>query len=67
MFNLFIDDLVKYIKSLDIGISIENEKVSIVLYADDIVLLAPNDDDLQTLFDALCVWWNRNAMTIYCS
>ena len=67
LFNLFIDDLVKFIKSLDIGISVENEKVCILLYADDIVLLAPNEDDLQSLLDALCVWCNRNDMTINCS
>ena len=40
---------------IDIGISVENENVCILLYADDIVLLAPNEDDLQTLLDALCV------------
>ena len=37
------------------------------MYADDIVLLAPNEEDLQTLLGALCVWCNRNDMTINCS
>ena len=34
-------------KSLDKGITIGNEKVSILLYADDIVIIAENENDLQ--------------------
>jgi len=40
LFNLYINDLAKYLKSLNIGVSFGNENICILLYADDIVLLA---------------------------
>ncbi len=55
MFNIFINDLIDDIKLLDIGINIDGEKLSILLYADDIVLLAENAEDLQKLLDVLCM------------
>ena len=47
LFNLFINDLALRIKSLGKGVNIDNETVSILMYADDIVLIAENEDDLQ--------------------
>ena len=47
LFNLFINDLALRIKSLGKGVNIDNETVSILMYADDILLIAENEDDLQ--------------------
>ena len=44
---------IRYIKALDVGIDIDGEKLAILLYADDIVLLAENENDLQLLLDVL--------------
>jgi len=35
-----------------------------LLYADDIVLLAKTESDLQKLLDGLYTWCNNNNMTI---
>ena len=40
LFNLYINDLALYLKSLDVGIKFDREKLCILLYADDVVLLA---------------------------
>ena len=64
LFNLFINDLAKYLKSLNIGVSFGDEKICILLYADDIVLLAETANDLQVLLDALHDWYCTNDMNI---
>ncbi len=55
------------IKALGKGIELENELVSILLYADDIVLLAANEADLQFMLDMLHEWCDRNSMVVNCS
>ena len=53
LFNFYINDLVSKLASLDVGISINGEKVYILLYADDVVLLGENKHDLQCLLNTL--------------
>ena len=43
--NLYINDLALKINALGKGIKIDDESVSILLYADDVVLLAENETD----------------------
>ena len=64
LFNLFINDLVIYIKSLDLGVEIDEEKICLLLYADDIVLLAESSSDLQLLLNALYDWCGQNHMSV---
>ena len=47
LFNLYLNDLAVKLKSLGCGIDIDGEAVPIILYADDVVLLAKNKQDLQ--------------------
>ncbi len=67
LFNMFINDLAMNIKALGKGIELENELESILLYADDIVLLAANEADLQFMLDMLHEWCDRNSMVLNCS
>ena len=41
MFNIYVNSLIDDINALNIGI--DNEKLAILLYADDVVLLAENE------------------------
>ena len=49
-FALYVDDVVNSVKSLGIGCYMRHMCMSIILYADDILLLAPSIGCLQQLF-----------------
>ena len=53
LFNLFINDLAVFLKSLDLGVKIADENVCLMLYADDVVLLAESEADLQLILNSL--------------
>ena len=53
LFKLFINDLVERINLTNKAIDIDGETVSALLYADDLVLLAPSEQDLQILLNEL--------------
>ena len=63
-FNLYINDLAETVKALNIGINVAGEKVSLLLYADDLVLLAENELALQELLNALNSWCITNKISI---
>ena len=50
LFNLYMYDLVTFLRSFDCGIDIDGENVCILLYADDVVILATDKNELQMLF-----------------
>ena len=57
LFAIYINDLVPEINSLNKGIRISDElTLSILLYADDIVLMSETADGLQSMLDALQSW-----------
>ena len=43
LFNLYINDLALHINALGKGITLNNDKISLLMYADDIVLIAENE------------------------
>jgi hypothetical protein len=64
LFNMYINDLVINLKQLCSGIPVGGENVVSLMYADDIVLLARNERDLQRMLDVLgqwCMKWNINV------
>ena len=65
LFAIFINDLAHNIKESGIGIEFEAEDlagnmetvvISILMYADDVVLFAKNELDMQSLLDIVQVW-----------
>ena len=54
LFSIFVGDFVREMNDLGLEITINDAKVSVLLYADDICLiLAYNDQDLQRVLDTL--------------
>ncbi len=53
LFSVFANDLVQEINDLDLGIPMGDLNVSILLYADDIVLMANTEEKLQSMLNVL--------------
>ena len=64
LFNLYINDLALKLNALGKGVKLDDEIVSILLYADDVVLLAENEADLQAMLNALGDWCYTNKLSI---
>ncbi len=59
-FSLLINDLLKELNSCGIGVKIDSELlVSVLAFADDIVLLAESPDDLQKLINIVYKWSSK--------
>ena len=58
------NSLAQLIKDLNFGVRYENLNVSILLYADDIVLLAETEEDLQRMLNVLAEWCESWKMKI---
>ena len=65
LFNLFINDFALSLKALGKGIKLQDDdKICILMYADDIVLLAENENDLQSMLNLLDNWCGVNCLKI---
>ena len=56
MFSVFINDLATRINEAGLDVTIDDVIVSILLYADDIVLIAPDTRSLQSMLDIVSDW-----------
>ena len=64
LFSLYVNDLAMEHNILNLGIPLDNEKICILMYADDIVILAGSEDDLQQLLDTVNRWCPEWRMQI---
>ena len=56
-FNAYINDLLQQLKNNGRGVKLETgDTINVLAYADDIVLLAENENDLQSLMDITAEW-----------
>ena len=67
LFNIFINDVAVRIKALGKGVMIDEDLVCILMYADDIVLISENAEDLQLMLNCLNEWCGANAMSVNAS
>lgn len=59
LFNAFIDDLIMECTQMNIGGLVGSLNVSIIVYADDIILISPSNDQLQRLLNACAEYGNK--------
>jgi hypothetical protein len=59
LFNIFLNDLIEECTKLNIGACIGNVNVSIIVYADDIILISPIDSHLQKLLNVCTEYSNK--------
>ena len=64
LFSMFINDLVTEINSLGKGVDITGDKASSLLYADDLVIFASNERDLQCMLDKIDAWCTKWGVAI---
>ena len=64
LFNIYINDLVFDLDRLGLGVNLhENLRISSLLYADDLVIVAESENDLQQLLNEVYNWcykWKLN-------
>ena len=53
LFSIYINDLAQELNNLNCGLNVGDIMVSTLLYADDIILIAPTAENLQFMFDTL--------------
>ena len=61
---MFIDDLMVEVKAAQAGVQCGEDMVSGLLYADDAVVIAPDEDRLQKLIDVIDTWCKRWGMSL---
>ena len=64
-YPLFIDDLIRTLSSIGVGVKLDDDSViAILAYADNVVILAESESNLQNLLNVLKSWCDGNKMVI---
>ena len=64
LFNIYLNDLARELNSLGLGIKLNDIHVCLLLYADDIVLISENEENLQKMLNFVNEWcekWQLNV------
>ena len=64
LFIIFLNSLAVKLKSLNIGVNIGKVNVTLLLYADDIVILSENEANIQSLLNETEKWCYQWLMKI---
>ena len=64
LFNIFLNDLVTDIKNLHCRIETDEFSLSVLCYADDIVIITENGDNMQIVLDYIAVWCRKWRMKV---
>lgn len=64
LFSIFVNDLATRVKALNLGVDSALQKTTILLYADDVAILADNENDMQIILNEINDWcseWNMSV------
>ena len=64
LFSIYLNDLVTEMNDLNAGVAVADICITLLLYADDIVLLAPNEEKLQSMLNVVDKWCRTWGMEI---
>ena len=64
LFALYVNDLAENINALGCGVDIDGEQLSLLLYADDVIFIAPTEQSLQRMLDTLNEWCQKWRLLI---
>ena len=67
LFGIYIDDLVQEIKDLNMGIHFEDVFINILLYADDVLLIAESENELQCMINKVAEWCQKWRLAVNCN
>ena len=59
LFSVFVNDLISEVNDMHLGVNLGDENISILLYADDIALVAENEANLQSMLNKLHDWCKK--------
>ena len=59
LFSVFVNDLISEVNDMHLGVNFGDENISILLYADDIALVADNEANLQSMLNKLHDWCKK--------
>ena len=53
LFGLYVEELAVRVKPTGLGVKVGNDMLSVLMYADDMVVLSENHKDLQEMLNAV--------------
>ena len=65
LFNLYLDSCLQAVKQSDMGLKVGDLNVNCLLYADDAVLIASSECELQALVTTLKEACESNGLSLY--
>lgn len=64
LFSLYINDLAKEIKQMNLDVDIDDYQLSILMYADDVALIVPDVESLQRMLTKLHDWCSKWRLSV---
>jgi len=59
LFNFFVNDLLVMLEESGLGVRVRGRRIAVLMYADDIVLIADTPEELQQLLDLVSAYARR--------